>query len=188
MRRAWGISLGDGRGGRKALPLNNRRSSNCLKGLAGLRYLLYIHIYKHIYLYVCIYIYFPPPCLYQERTQGPSFPTAGTGRQWCAGGEDAVKGPALPGISSWETGAGAEESGGGTTRGWPPPRLTCYVKSPLAEQGPWGAGRTEGRALNAAAPASFCSPYGYIVWAPPSLHTASPLPTVLPSNVGFPFY
>lgn len=37
------------------------------------------------------------------------------------------------------------------------------------DQGPWGAGKTGGLALNAAALASFCSPYGYIVWPPSSV-------------------
>lgn len=75
-----------------------------------------MHIYIHIYLYVCIYI-----CIlththgfigpYQERTQGYPFLLQRL-RANSAAGEDAGKGPALPGISSWETGAKAEESRG----------------------------------------------------------------------------
>lgn len=65
-------------------------------------------------MYIYIYVFFFPPAfigLYQERTQGHPFPPQRLGDN-SAAGEDTGKGPALPGISSWETGAGAEEFGG----------------------------------------------------------------------------
>lgn len=125
---------------------------------------------------MAIYVFFSPRLYhFPGKDPGHPFPLQQPGDNSAA--REAGESPALmPGISSWETGLRAEESEHRAA-----PRLPCHVKSPSAERR-CGAQGAEGRGRPGIL---LFSIWGHCL--SPSLCTASPLPTVLTSNVGFPF-
>lgn len=121
-------------------------------------------------------MYFSPPGfigLSQESTQG-TLSHRSSPETIVLPGKQGRAQRLIPGISSWETGVWAEESGGSEHRAGRPLGSLVMLRTRRRRGG--CAGRREGQALNAAALASFCSPYGYIVCPRPSaLPRLSPL-------------